>query len=460
MEQTEIKRLLEIYTGSDRPILEQIEQIVVPESQSIADAFYEEMLAIPETEPFLDNKLVDKRLRHSLSAWLKMLFKPRSQEDVEYYITRQREIGNVHARIDVPMHLVNHGIRTLKRECCQHLVKSSLEKDDLVEALILINELLDHLAALINESYLKDMVVNERNAQSLRMNAISHGLAIECERLRSLLFDWLRKVLTTLYQGHPEDLRQLASLYTSDFGLWVLYKADLVFADYQDVVNNLKEQIQHIEESVQKAISLCLSEKNEDFALAVAELNDHVTHAAWLLSSFVGHALEMENVRDPLTRLFNRRYLPTIMQYAIRISIKHDIKFAVLLFDIDHFKEVNDTHGHDSGDAILSQFSELLATNVRTGDFVFRYGGEEFLILLSGVTFEMAQSIAKKLRSLVAEHPFTISQTKQIRLTTSIGVAIHDGHPDYSQIITQADEALYQAKQAGRNRVKIVSSSA
>jgi diguanylate cyclase len=252
-------------------------------------------------------------------------------------------------------------------------------------------------------------------------------------------------------------MQQMPSLHSSDFGLWVMYKADLVFADYQDIVENLRKQIHQIEESVQKAVSSRISGADEEFALAITELNDHVTHAAWLLSSFVAHALEMENVRDPLTRLFNRRYLPTIMQYAIRIHIKHDINFAVLEFDIDHFKEVNDTHGHDSGDIVLKQFGELLATHVRAGDFVFRYGGEEFLVLLNGVNRERAQSIAEKLRLLVVEHAFTIKQAKNIRLTTSVGVALHDGHPDYSRSISRADQALYQAKASGRNCVILAS---
>jgi diguanylate cyclase len=411
------------------------------------------MLAIPETKPFLDNEVVNERLRHSLANWLKMLFKPHSKEDVENYINRQKEIGNVHARINIPIDLVNYAFRILKRECFQRLIKSANSDCDRVNVLLLINELLDASAALINESYINDMVINERNAQSLRMSAISHSLAIECERLRSLLFDWLRKVLTTLHQEHPEDVRQLPSLYASDFGLWVMYKADLMFADYQDVVGNLKKQIQQIEESLQKVVAFRIAEAKEDLALAVTELNDHVTHAAWLLSSFVEHALEMENVRDPLTRLFNRRYLPTIMQYAIRIHIKHHINFAVLEFDIDHFKEINDTYGHDGGDNVLTQFGELLATNVRAGDFVFRYGGEEFLILLNGVDEKNAQSIAEKLRILVEQHTFIFKQSTNIKVTTSVGVAIHDGHPDYSRIISRADQALYQAKTSGRNCV-------
>jgi diguanylate cyclase len=234
-----------------------------------------------------------------------------------------------------------------------------------------------------------------------------------------------------------------------------MYKADLIFSDYQEVVENLKKQLRLIEKSLQQATSLRISDSGKKFSLAVTELNDHVTHAAWLLSSFVGHALEMENVRDPLTRLFNRRYIPTIMQYAIRVHSKHNINFAVLEFDIDHFKEINDTYGHETGDMILTQFGELLATNTRAGDFVFRYGGEEFLILLNGVTLEIAGTIAEKLRLMIEQYSFTINHAQTLHITASIGVALHNGHPDYSRIISRADEALYQAKASGRNTVTI-----
>ncbi|MBD3305533.1 diguanylate cyclase [candidate division KSB3 bacterium] len=457
VQRVEFQRLVEIYTRSERPVLEKLGEVIRETADSVAATFYAEMLAIQETKPFLDNELVNKRLHRSLAGWLKMLFAPLTEEDVKNHILHQYQIGGVHDRINVPMSLVNHGLRVLKRECSRQVLSSDqIEAKDMPEALMLLNELLDYSAALINESYLKGLVENERNAQSLRMHVSTHSLAIECERLRSVLLDWLRNVLTLLYEGRAEDLQKLPSIYLSNFGLWVTYKAELLFSDSPEVIAGLKEQIQKIDASLRRAVECCLPKQPKPFTEAVTALNDHVTHTVWLLSSFVDRALEAEDGRDPLTRLFNRRYLPTIMQRTIQISLKHQIPFAILMLDIDHFKRVNDTYGHESGDSILEQFSQILTSNVRANDFVFRHGGEEFLVLLSGVEVNVARHIAEQLRLKIAQQPFKLGgRSQQIQITASIGVASHDGHPDYERLISRADHALYEAKSSGRNRVVI-----
>ncbi|HEC90051.1 MAG TPA: GGDEF domain-containing protein [Alphaproteobacteria bacterium] len=162
--------------------------------------------------------------------------------------------------------------------------------------------------------------------------------------------------------------------------------------------------------------------------------------------------MKMESGRDTLTRLFNRRFLPTVIQHETELSTKHETPFGILLFDIDHFKKVNDTYGHDAGDMVLRQFAEILARSVRANDYVFRFGGEEFLIVLGDVVEKEAFTIAENARKTVADAPFKIGSGKILDITTSVGIAIHDGHPDYNRTIKRADEALYSAKHGGRNR--------
>lgn len=454
-------RLLEIYTGPSGILLNKISQIITPAAASIANIFYEEMLSFPESQPFLDNVLVDNRLHHSLTEWLKELFFCcHSEEDVKKHIQRQQLIGNVHARISVPIQLVNHGFRIIKQHCCQTLIHSDLTGEEIAQGLIIINEVLDHSVAIINARYVNEVVINEHNAQSLRINAINHNLAMECEHLRCLLFDWLRRILTILHQQDCNRLLILPSIHTSDFGLWVLYKAELFFTEYQDLINNLKLKIQQIDESVQKIILIKSSESTENFEMVVTHLNERVTQAAWLISSLIEHARDLDSGRDPLTRLFNRRYIPTVIQQAIRINMKNNGSFAILLFDIDHFKRVNDTFGHDQGDVLLVQFGELLVNHVRAGDFVFRYGGEEFLVLLGHASIKIATYIAERLCNLISQHRFTLKDSDQpLEITTSVGVAVYEGHPDYSRVVSRADQALYQAKLAGRNRVVLADSS-
>jgi diguanylate cyclase len=126
--------------------------------------------------------------------------------------------------------------------------------------------------------------------------------------------------------------------------------------------------------------------------------------------------------------------------------------FAVLVLDIDHFKAVNDRHGHDVGDRVLQQAAGLIVQHVRAGDFVFRYGGEEMLVVLAGVHAEEALKVAEDIRRRFEVTPLAVGRDAVLNLTVSIGVADHDGQADPQRLIKRADAALYEAKQAGRNR--------
>ncbi|MCF8501680.1 MAG: GGDEF domain-containing protein, partial [Rhodospirillum sp.] len=119
----------------------------------------------------------------------------------------------------------------------------------------------------------------------------------------------------------------------------------------------------------------------------------------------------------------------------------------------DHFKRINDTQGHNVGDQVLTGIAERLLANVRAGDFVFRYGGEEFMVVMTEMDSALVRIKAEALRAVVADSPFPIGGGKTLAVTLSIGVALHDGHPDYEHTVGQADNALLAAKRAGRNRV-------
>jgi len=162
---------------------------------------------------------------------------------------------------------------------------------------------------------------------------------------------------------------------------------------------------------------------------------------------------ELEAGRDALTRLLNRKFLPVVLSKELAYARQHDTNFALLALDVDHFKSINDTHGHEAGDLVLQQLAVLLSNNSRAGDYIFRLGGEEFLMLLVDLDEESALRVAENVREAVANEPFDLPRERKLSLTLSIGVAMYDGHPDYQQIMRRADQALYRAKQEGRNRV-------
>ena len=163
--------------------------------------------------------------------------------------------------------------------------------------------------------------------------------------------------------------------------------------------------------------------------------------------------LRESTMRDPMTALHNRRFLEESVDMLIGQAARGKSGFAVMMLDLDHFKSVNDTYGHDAGDAVLKALAEVLAQSVRASDYVIRYGGEEFLILLQETTGEAAIAVAEKIRSAVAGLRVQTSGGI-LQKTISIGVSCYpDDSDSFWQVVKFADVALYHAKETGRNRV-------
>lgn len=160
-------------------------------------------------------------------------------------------------------------------------------------------------------------------------------------------------------------------------------------------------------------------------------------------------------VTDALTGLNNRRYLDTHLATLVERSHRRDRPLSVLITDIDHFKAINDRHGHEGGDDVLREFARRLRGAVRGADFACRYGGEEFVVVMPDTTQGVAAQIAERLRDAIAACPFALSATgAETEVTTSVGVAtLEAAGEDASSLLRRADQALYQAKHAGRNRV-------
>ncbi|HUG62784.1 MAG TPA: PleD family two-component system response regulator [Methylomirabilota bacterium] len=160
-------------------------------------------------------------------------------------------------------------------------------------------------------------------------------------------------------------------------------------------------------------------------------------------------------VMDMLTGLHNRRYLETHLPQMVSQAIHRNRELSVLVIDIDHFKAVNDTHGHDAGDDVLREFSNRLRKNIRGIDLACRYGGEEFVIAMPETDRMVAQVVAERIRKRVAAEPFAVAGgNMMLEITVSIGVSSVDDAEDTPEtLIKRADLALYRAKHDGRNRV-------
>ncbi len=166
-------------------------------------------------------------------------------------------------------------------------------------------------------------------------------------------------------------------------------------------------------------------------------------------------ALRKQATHDFLTGLRNRLAITEILHKEIQRSDRSGTPTSVILGDLDHFKEINDTCGHSAGDSVLKEVGARLAAHVRQYDSVSRYGGEEFLIVLPNCDSDSALGLAQRLCDSIAGEPFRIAGQGQASVTMSLGVATrHDGDPiDSDKLIRLADAAMYDAKAAGRNRV-------
>ena len=160
---------------------------------------------------------------------------------------------------------------------------------------------------------------------------------------------------------------------------------------------------------------------------------------------------------DALTGLRNRRHVEEYLAKLTSLARRNLEPIAVLVIDVDHFKSVNDDHGHDAGDAVLCEVAGRMQDSVRLEDMVGRWGGEEFLVVLPNTTDQGAAELAERLRQVVADTPCRLAEGDAVQVTISVGCAA-SLIDDAGRLVRSADAAMYEAKQTGRNRVVVAAS--
>jgi two-component system cell cycle response regulator len=181
-----------------------------------------------------------------------------------------------------------------------------------------------------------------------------------------------------------------------------------------------------------------------------------VANQAWIVleNSRLFERIRNLSIRDSLTDLFNHRHSIEIVATEFDRVGRYEGGVSVLMLDVDHFKKINDEHGHQAGDVVLKDCARVMRDQLRSVDAIGRYGGEEFLAVLPHTTYEEARATAERLRRAIEGHVFRAG-AKELRVTVSVGVACYPSEAVDSPValIRQADQALYRAKQGGRNRV-------
>jgi diguanylate cyclase (GGDEF)-like protein len=156
---------------------------------------------------------------------------------------------------------------------------------------------------------------------------------------------------------------------------------------------------------------------------------------------------------DPLTNCYNRREFSRLIEHNIANAHRHDKPLSLIMFDIDHFKQVNDTYGHQAGDMVLKAVADLINGRIRKGDYLIRYGGEEFVVVSPDTKRTNAIELAERLRKCIAEQRIRVAGRAALNITASFGISTLRSGSDQHSLLKEADEMLYKAKTGGRNMV-------
>jgi diguanylate cyclase (GGDEF)-like protein len=237
-----------------------------------------------------------------------------------------------------------------------------------------------------------------------------------------------------------------------DFGKWYYSQTHSTVLTEQPLFKSLEKKHRALHDAARVLLAapagLAKAASYRQFSSASSDMTLH-------LRNLIQALLTNELTTDALTGIPNRRQMDEQLEEAIYNATNVlSMPACLALADLDHFKRINDTYGHAIGDEVLKSFSQLLITSMRDTDRIYRYGGEEFLIFMQNVDLEHAQSILDRLREKIARYPLHAEGLPNpLHITVSFGIAEVMGKEPLRNLTRRADEALYQAKNAGRNRV-------
>lgn len=422
------------YSPANNQLLEESQSLIKSLIPGAVKAYYNLLMSTEETAKYLTTEVVEKKLQSALSEWLESVLSPHSEDEFDALIERQKQIGSVHARINIEMHLVSKAMLVLKENLHKGLLKQPKINNHLI---ILIHRILDFALININHVYFKDHSEIEHQSHILKTHLSSMEFALEVEQMRTELQEWLTEGLIN---------QRLTNFSNTDFAIWVEHKLSILI-DNTANYNAIKAKVDALT-AISKLPSFTLKTQ-------IHETKQLIKDISWHLQEISKDLVAATEKKDPLTKLFNRRFLDSILLQETLHALRLKKPYSLAMLDIDFFKQVNDTHGHTQGDTVLKEVGTIIDERLRITDFGFRYGGEEFLIILTECNSLQAFEIMELIRNQVASLNFNSDSKHNFKVTVSVGICEFDSQPDYQHTINKADKALYQSKQNGRNRTTI-----
>lgn len=442
-------------------VVDVVSNLVETHTAVLAAAFYKDLLTQEGVTPLISAELLQNRLLPSVQRWMLFLFDPANVTSPSPSIALQRHVGEMHARVGVPLALIGFGFRGFKRCMSDVLMKANLDSDLTLRASLYVGEVIDLAMA--------EMSVAQARAQPLPAAAqAQRGLAYGRHKPLVALGEeesrFLQSVLSVVASA------QVSALGPSAFGQWLQHEAPLLFADPAQlaVLQGIQQTLSRLDQDVLPRLQATLpatgvtmrSEGAENLHALLRDVVAGLEDIKAQVNALFDALAATEGYRDALTQLFNRPLLTTLLRREMGLARRKHSTFSVLLVDIDHFSDVNRQYGHTVGNRVLQHVATLLATQVRASDFVFRYGGEEFLLLLVDLDAAQSQAVAEKIRRTVESADIPLPEGGRVQVTLSLGVATYSGQTEPDNLTALADQALGRAKDGGRNRVCVAPETA
>ncbi|HED1418414.1 TPA: diguanylate cyclase [Kluyvera georgiana] len=443
---------LALLDQTDPQIRQQAADIAVAHAQALSVEFYRVVLADPHAEEFLSNEQVEKQLKTALEKWLIDILSC-NVGDVEGLMAAQHTVAEVHARIGIPVELVEMGFRVLKKILYPVIIYGPQPSADKLQIYHFAINSIDLAMEVMSRAFSFSESSMAKEDENYRIFSLLENAEEEKERQISSLLSWeLEIIYKVVLDG---DLGNTLPLSQSDFGLWFNHKGRHYFSGIAEVghISRLLQDFDGILATINDTPKPLDSKTHRNKFLL--QLRSTVSQITTLLRELFEEVSRHEVGMDVLTKLLNRRFLPTIFKREIAHANRVGTPLSILVIDVDKFKQINDTWGHNTGDEILRRVSQVFYDNVRSSDYVFRYGGDEFIIVLTESTAHDTLRTAERIRSRVEKTKVKAPNGEDIMLSLSIGAAMFSGHPDYERLIQLADEARYIAKKRGRNCVEI-----
>ena len=438
---------IELSTQISESVFVKLQSIADEKAAELAEQFYSIMLEDPYAEKFLSSEMVQTRLRHSMRTWIINALTLKG-DALLAFAGQQFTIGNIHSRVGIPASLVLKGMRIITRSMLQYIQSLSLDShlNTLMQQYVSVS--IQIASELMTYAYENYQFSEAKNEESYRLHNLIANLELEKGKQQASLFNWENALIYALVSRTANIPSYLLS--DSEFGLWFRHKCSQHFGK-QPEIEQINLLIDAIDNMLIKGGEVGGNELDSIQSL-LSDIRSKTMTINNLFTSLFEEANRLESGKDVLTNLLNRRYLSTVLKYEVKLAMDNEHALSVVMLDVDHFKKINDTWGHSTGDDVLRHIAGILADNTRASDYVFRYGGEEFMIVYLEVRRDQTLSLVEKIRQTIEASPFVTQEGENVALSASFGVSYYRGHPDYQKMVDEADKALYEAKHLGRNR--------